>query len=203
MKDIPASVRPKAPPPPQLAIPSDSTMDPLEILHYNEEAEQIYRKFMCICPNEKCRRAFDSGPFLVHLRSCKDEDGRTFIEKQAATKIQSQWRGYQQRKMIVCYCCGQEYGSASLPIHLKDCPTKREIYWRVLPEELQKPIPEAPSLPLPTSESTAKDIQEWNKQAYEIYKQSMAQCTGCSRRFEPDRLLVHMNSCDKRRGLNQ
>ena len=47
-------------------------------------------------------------------------------------------------KMIFCYICGKEYGSKSLPIHIKSCQKKWAIEQDQLPKKLQKPCPQAP-----------------------------------------------------------
>ncbi len=99
--------------------------------------------------------------------------------------------------MLKCYCCCQEFGVNSLPIHLKTCPDTRKAFWKILPENLRKPVPQSPNLAIPTKESSLNQIQEWNEIAEKIYREYMAQCPNCNRRFEPDRLLVHMNHCTK------
>merc|ERR1712130_1045440 len=73
MKEIPVDLRPEVPAPPRTKMPDPNTTDKTDIEEYNEEAYEIYRESMCTCPNAKCGRKFESDRFLVHLRSCKDD----------------------------------------------------------------------------------------------------------------------------------
>ena len=52
-----------------------------------------------------------------------------------------------------------------------------------------------PSLPMPTKSSSTDDIEKYNEEARAIYTASMAQCVNCGRRFEAERLEVHLRSC--------
>ena len=44
----------------------------------------------------------------------------------------------------MCFICGREYGSMSLPIHIKTCSKKWENEQKSLPEDKRKPVPSAP-----------------------------------------------------------
>ena len=48
---------------------------------------------------------------------------------------------------------------------------------------------------MPSKTSSADEIEKYNEAARAIYTESMAQCSNCGRRFEADRLEVHLRSC--------
>ena len=52
-------------------------------------------------------------------------------------------RAMPRPRMLVCYLCGREYGTMSLPIHVPQCQQK----WRN--EELKKPKRERRKMPEP------------------------------------------------------
>lgn len=47
-------------------------------------------------------------------------------------------------KTIICYICGKEYGSMSLPIHIKSCIKKWDIEQDQLDKKQRRPCPQAP-----------------------------------------------------------
>ncbi|KAL9645360.1 hypothetical protein ABK040_002559 [Willaertia magna] len=186
--------------PPSTPMP-DQNSNQSEVDKYNDEAYNIFLEYSMIhCPT--CNRRFEPDRLVVHLNSCKDKDGNTWFEHNAAKKIQNGYIKFQNKKMLFCYCCGQEYGTKSLPIHLPQCPEKRIAIWKHsgLPDELIKEVPNPPTLSIPNSNDSAEAFKNYNAEARKIYMDSMAQCTGCSRRFEPDRLAVHIRSCKKYKG---
>jgi hypothetical protein len=78
----------------------------------------------------------------------------------AALKIQRAFRGTQAKKMgkgiermVTCYCCGRGYSTASLPRHIEGCPEQRKNNYKSLPDALKPPMPQPPTLPMPTDES--------------------------------------------------
>ncbi|KAG2379442.1 hypothetical protein C9374_006559 [Naegleria lovaniensis] len=184
------------PSPPQHPIPDAEKGTQEEVDAYNNEAYEIYTKQSMIhCPI--CSKGFEIDRLTKHLQICKDKDGHTWEEHQAAIAIQKNWNKHLTKKMLFCYCCGQEYGTKSLPIHIPECIKKREAIWKHsgLPEDLIKPIPEAPHTPIPGSSDPSESFKSYNTEARTIYIASMAQCPGCHRKFEPDRLVVHLHSC--------
>jgi hypothetical protein len=47
-------------------------------------------------------------------------------------------------RTLFCYICGREYGTASLPIHLKTCIKKFEMEEALKPPNLRRPVPRPP-----------------------------------------------------------
>ena len=104
-------------------------------------------------------------------------------------------------RMLFCPLCGREFGSMSLPFHLKSCKEKfnRE---QELPKNLRK---NADKILVGFNQNFAKlqskgnyNIEQMNNGAYEIYsQQALVKCENCGRTFLPDRLIVHQRSCLK------
>ncbi|EFC42380.1 predicted protein [Naegleria gruberi] len=195
--NLPKGLVPKSlPSPPSAPIPDSENGTQQEVDTYNEEAQELFSKYSLVhCPI--CDRGFECDRLTKHLTTCKDKDGHTWEEQQAAKTIQKNWNKHLTKKMLFCYCCGQEYGTRSLPIHIPECIEKRKSYWAHsgLPEDLLKDVPEPPVLPIPGSDDTAESYKSYNTEARTIYIASMAQCPNCNRKFEPDRLVVHLHSC--------
>ncbi|KAL0491520.1 zinc finger protein [Acrasis kona] len=189
LKEVPKQLRPAAPNPPSLPAPTESAShDHYDA--YNKQAAEIFEKSMCRCPHSNCNRHFEPDSLLVHLKSCKDEQGNLWtvdVHQEKPTK----------RRLLVCYSCGNEYGTASLPIHLKSCPKKREIENAGVPEDCKGETAKAPTLPVPENKSSLEDIEKYNVEARHNYTAGMCTCPKCHRRFEPSPLLIHIRSCRK------
>jgi len=168
---------PVEPQPPTAPLPgADSSQ--AEYNTYNNEAASIYRQAMVICD---CGRHFEPDPFAKHKRHCREK------------APQSRGIGH-FRRMLVCYCCGEEFSYASLPIHQHACPDKRKAEYRIVPNKYMPVDPEPPSVPMPTAESSADEYQQYNNEAAANYHNSMVVCD-CGRHFEPDPFLKHQPHC--------
>jgi hypothetical protein len=189
MKEVPKEIRPPMPSPPESHVPTDSSSQS-EFETYNAAAQKIYEDSMCHCPHKNCNRRFEPDRLMVHLRSCKDEHGELWSADQHNTKPS-------KRRLLVCYSCGQEYGTSSLSIHLRECPEKRAREHASVPEQCRGEELKEPSLPLPGEKASIDDIEAYNAEARENYTLSMARCSGCDRKFEPGPLEVHLRGCSK------
>eukprot|EP00163_Fabomonas_tropica_P012404 TRINITY_DN23694_c0_g1_i1.p1 TRINITY_DN23694_c0_g1~~TRINITY_DN23694_c0_g1_i1.p1 ORF type:complete len:455 (-),score=81.32 TRINITY_DN23694_c0_g1_i1:133-1497(-) len=89
-------------------------------------------------------------------------------------------------KMKICYICGREFGSTSLPIHQKQCLKKREIEQSRLPKHLRTPLRKP--------EETGNNANDRDA-AFDAYQTNLVPCKQCGRTFLPDRLQVHARSC--------
>ncbi|XP_067001973.2 uncharacterized protein [Anabrus simplex] len=90
-------------------------------------------------------------------------------------------------RVVVCYLCGREFGTASLPLHEPHCLQRWQRENSQLPTHLQRPLPQKPEKPL--------SMEEWNKFAWEASQSILVPCNNCGRTFNPDRLEVHQRSC--------
>ncbi|GLV43427.1 hypothetical protein CBL_03969 [Carabus blaptoides fortunei] len=90
-------------------------------------------------------------------------------------------------RTVICYICGREFGTASLPLHEPKCLQKWERENSQLPRHLQRKVPVKPE--------QAMTPEQWNKFAWEASQAALARCENCGRTFLPDRLIVHKRSC--------
>ncbi|KAF6128358.1 zinc finger protein 474 [Phyllostomus discolor] len=138
-----------------------------------------------LLPCESCGRTFLPDRLLVHQRSCKPkgEGPRAPNPNSSAdlTGLKKASGGIPARpKTVICYICGREFGTLSLPIHEPKCLEKWKIENDRLPRELRQPLPQKPQ-PLVTGGGPSQP--------------QLVPCPNCSRTFAPDRLLVHQRSC--------
>ena len=111
------------------------------------------------------------------------------------------WDKAKRPKAVVCYICGQQYGTASIDIHVPQCIKKWEKVEAKKPANLRRPVPEKP----PNYEQMVKgvgsgefDIQEYNNQAFDTYNEkALVPCHNCGRTFLPDSLIRHQKGCLK------
>ena len=115
---------------------------------------------------------------------------------------------------LMCYLCGQQFGTASLGIHQKQCYTKKLLQWERGDPETRGPrpvlrTPEQQSIANETgindsrssngagySAMSAKQMEQFNNMQFqEFQEQSLVPCENCGRTFFPDRLQVHLRSC--------
>ncbi|KAF5913507.1 hypothetical protein HPG69_017125 [Diceros bicornis minor] len=152
----------------------------------NEAAFQISQSQLLPC--ESCGRTFLPDRLLVHQRSCKPKgEGPRAPNPNRSDDLPGFKKASSipaRPRTLICYICGREFGTLSLPIHEPKCLEKWKIENDQLPRELRRPFPQKPQ-PLPTGQSS----QEGPSQA------QLVPCPNCSRTFAPDHLLVHQRSC--------
>lgn len=151
----------------------------------NEEAFQSAQAQLLPC--EHCGRTFLPDRLLVHQRSCKPKSERTpnVDVPDIPTGLKKASSGTPARpRTLICYICGREFGTLSLPIHEPKCLEKWKIENDRLPRELRQPLPQKPQ-PLPNGQPS----QERASQA------ALVPCPNCGRTFALDRLPVHQRSC--------
>lgn len=103
--------------------------------------------------------------------------------------------------MVVCYCCGQEFSVFSLATHIQGCPLKRKMFFRDIPAEVRPTVPDPPDMPIPGEHDSKSIYEAFNTVAKASYESCMCVCPhkGCGRRFEPDRIEIHMRGCNFRK----
>ncbi|KAM7148066.1 LOW QUALITY PROTEIN: zinc finger protein 474-like [Molossus nigricans] len=138
-----------------------------------------------LLPCESCGRTFLPDRLLVHQRSCKPKGegprAPNANRPNDLTGLKKASGGIPARpRTLICYICGREFGTLSLPIHEPKCLEKWKIENDRLPKELRRPLPQKPQ-PLFTGQGPSPA--------------QLVPCPNCSRTFAPDRLLVHQRSC--------
>ncbi|XP_029475883.1 zinc finger protein 474-like [Rhinatrema bivittatum] len=171
-----------------------------------------------LIPCENCGRTFLPDRLPVHQRSCKPKDGGAgtsgstslksgknpssepipAMHNDVSKKASSLGGPLSKPKTLICYICGREFGTTSLPIHEPKCLQKWKIENDNLPKELRRPLPQKPQLV-----HTSGVNKEQNEAAWQSFKGQLLPCPNCGRTFAPDCLIVHQRSCkDKTAGSN-
>jgi len=88
----------------------------------------------------------------------------------------------------LCYLCGKEFGTASLPFHEPQCLKKWTQENSRLPEHLQRITPQKP-------EHQNVSVDDWNRLAWEATQSNLVPCDYCQRKFLANRLEAHARVC--------
>ncbi|XP_062045248.1 zinc finger protein 474 isoform X1 [Lepus europaeus] len=143
-----------------------------------------------LVPCEVCGRTFLPDRLPVHQRSCRPKgEGPRVPSSDLPGLKKASGAGPARPRMLLCYICGREFGSLSLPIHEPKCLEKWKIENDRLPRELCQPLPRKPEL-LPSGLAGHEGPSQVQ----------LVPCPNCSRTFAPDRLLVHLRSCAAQSG---
>ncbi|XP_024358042.1 uncharacterized protein [Physcomitrium patens] len=98
-------------------------------------------------------------------------------------------------RMFMCYLCGREYGTKSLPIHIPQCQKKWLLEEENKPKNHRRPLPPQPNLEKAISNGDAQAFDVFNSEALEAFEQTLQQCHHCQRRFLPKPYLHHQKGC--------
>lgn len=140
-----------------------SSMKQSEMDALNEEAFNKFNDESRV-PCQNCGRKFLPDRLEVHLRSCKPKNGGAASGKTAApTKSNGSFKSnassastntpakesggsktFTMPPALICYICGNKYGTHSLNIHLKTCKKKWEEQESLKPPGERRPVPEPP-----------------------------------------------------------
>ncbi|XP_012303859.1 zinc finger protein 474 [Aotus nancymaae] len=142
-----------------------------------------------LLPCESCGHTFLPDRLLVHQRSCKPKgEGPRAPHSNSSdhlTCLRKATGGSPARpRTVICYICGREFGTLSLPIHEPKCLEKWKMENDRLPMELQRPLPQKPQPLLTVQSSHVRPSQA-----------QLVPCPNCSLTFGSDCLLVHQRSC--------
>lgn len=95
---------------------------------------------------------------------------------------------------LICYICGQKYGTKSLPIHEPQCLEKWKKENDSLPRHLRKPVPKKP-VAVPITGSGKYNVDAMNEAAYQAANENLVACSKCGRTFVPHRIQTHESVC--------
>ncbi|XP_053330020.1 zinc finger protein 474-like [Spea bombifrons] len=197
--NLPKHLRRAAPVKPQRSDGSGTTE--------NEAAWLSSQAQLLPCGN--CGRTFLPDRLIVHQRGCKPSSkslesvnsttSKTLINSSTMTSSKAVSESSDAKtlhsstkpKTLICYICGREFGSKSLPIHEPKCLEKWKIENDKLPKGQRRPIPHKPQI----DPSKATSREEQNEAAWQSFKDQLLSCSNCGRSFASDRLTVHQRSC--------
>eukprot|EP00754_Rhynchopus_humris_P013658 Rhum_TRINITY_DN14340_c10_g1::Rhum_TRINITY_DN14340_c10_g1_i1::g.83578::m.83578 len=193
----------RGPKPKDPAVHGRKSQDPMsqaDVQKHNDENFEDFNQNLSRC--EGCGRTFLPDRLVVHQRSCKGASpaGRASpspAKERSSSRSGSEGRQQGQRPtMLVCYLCGQQFGSASLTIHQPQCYKKQLKWWQNNDPATRGPKPKDPATHGPTQQDIAsKGSDAFNSEQFQDYKGNLAPCPNCARTFLPDSLKVHMRSC--------
>ena len=190
----------RGPKPKDPAVHGRKSQDPMsqaDVQKHNDENFEDFNQNLSRC--EGCGRTFLPDRLVVHQRSCKGASpaGRASpspAKERSSSRSGSEGRQQGQRPtMLVCYLCGQQFGSASLTIHQPQCYQKQLTWWKNNDTATRGPKPKDPATHGPTQQDIAsKGSDAFNSEQFQDYKGNLAPCPNCARTFLPDSLKVHM-----------
>ncbi|CAM37983.1 conserved hypothetical protein [Leishmania braziliensis MHOM/BR/75/M2904] len=177
----------------------------------NQEQYQEFNAQLVPCPH--CARTFLPDRLPVHLRGCKG-DGKDVISPSKTKagggaggapgrgKRQSEPRRSPRGRSLspgppllpTCYLCGQQFGTASIGIHVPQCYEKRLAQWQNADPRSRGQPPKHPDTVNWRGRSGAS-AREQSEEQFQEFMNNLEACPNCRRRFLPDRLVVHLRSC--------
>ena len=98
---------------------------------------------------------------------------------------------------MLCYICGQKFGTKSITIHEPQCLDKWKIENDKLPKSQRRPVPKKPEMVGGTGKY---DVDAMNDAAWKSAQSQLIPCENCGRTFAPDRLAVHQRACKPKDG---
>ncbi|CAM6020167.1 unnamed protein product [Sphagnum balticum] len=98
-------------------------------------------------------------------------------------------------RMLMCYLCGREFGSKSLPIHIPQCKKKWMAEEEKKPPNQRRPMPLPPEKEVPIKTDGIEAIDDFNQGASAAFMASLEECPHCKRKFVPKAFKHHQNAC--------
>ncbi|KAH9589034.1 Double zinc ribbon [Trypanosoma melophagium] len=97
-------------------------------------------------------------------------------------------------QLRVCYLCGQQFGSASIGIHIPQCYEKKVAQWKIADPATRGKRPKHPDTVNWKGDGTLSN-SKLNDEQFREFTENLVPCRECGRKFLPDRLVVHLRSC--------
>jgi hypothetical protein len=190
-KRLPKNMRRKLP---QNSIDFDNLkckgMNEAAMDQYNNEAFKQFNE-EALVPWGKCGRTFLPDRLVVHLRSWKGPTSKTPMKngnksiilspsKHFPNKIAPETPNIDRRSSaprmpsgVTCYICGRKFGSKSLEIHLKSWKKKFTNEQKLLPKEMRRIFPDAPSNfeDIKIKGMTEASLDQYNDEAFKQFNE--------------------------------
>lgn len=97
-------------------------------------------------------------------------------------------------QLRVCYLCGQQFGSASIGIHVPQCYSKKVAQWEVGDPATRGSKPKHPDT-VNWKGANGQSAKKLNDEQFHEFEANLVPCPNCGRTFLPDRLPVHLRGC--------
>ncbi|KAK9808816.1 hypothetical protein WJX72_004195 [[Myrmecia] bisecta] len=180
--------RPVPPPPPELT--DELPTDPAGIDAFNDAMYGYWSKVSLVkCAG--CGRTFRPEALEHHRKACSG--GGAPVNVMAGT---GGFNDSLRPRGFTCYLCGQQYGSASLAIHIPQCQAKWLAVEAQKPKNERRALPPQPAAITETLPTSAAAIDAFNNQSFDTYNtQALVPCEYCGRTFLPDALKHHSKAC--------
>lgn len=146
-------------------------------------------------------KSLKNGESIATPQQAKEMD-KEFTETIKKSSQPVQRSKGERPRLMVCVLCGREFGSTSLPIHMKTCRVKFDQEQENLPKHMRKnadKLIENYNKNMTMLQAGGNySVDQVNNDAFDQYnKEALAKCENCGRTFLPDRLIVHQRSCLK------
>nr|CCC94601.1 unnamed protein product [Trypanosoma congolense IL3000] len=96
-------------------------------------------------------------------------------------------------QLRVCYLCGQQFGNASIGIHIPQCYSKKLAQWEVGDPATRGNRPKHPDTV--NWKGSGISTERLMDEQFQEFTNNLVPCDRCGRRFLPDRLPVHLRGC--------
>ncbi|RNF09845.1 hypothetical protein TraAM80_01870 [Trypanosoma rangeli] len=96
-------------------------------------------------------------------------------------------------QLRVCYLCGQQFGTASISIHIPQCYAKKVAQWEIADPATRGNRPKHPDTV--NWQGEGMSTNKLNDEQFHEFTANLVPCRNCGRRFLSDRLVVHLRSC--------
>lgn len=174
----------------------------------NDAQYETFNAQLVPCPN--CGRTFLPDRLAVHRRGCKGSDGgaggaasarssrpsASTAPSRGSAKSTSARRSLSSGPPLLptCYLCGQQFGTASIGIHVPQCYEKKVAQWKNADPRTRGAPPKSPDSVSWRGRPDATPTEQAAEQ-FQEFMNNLAPCPNCGRKFLPDRLAVHLRSC--------
>ncbi|XP_054277852.1 zinc finger protein 474-like [Macrosteles quadrilineatus] len=147
-----------------------------------------------------CGRVFNRAAVERHEQQClrrwqleHSRDSGSSAPASAASSPPSSAPSTPRRRLVLCYLCGRQFGSASIAIHEPQCLRR----WRQendrLPAAQRRAEPAKPDVVYDPDGHV--DIQATAEAQWQCHLVQLVPCGKCGRTFNPDRISVHEKCC--------
>ncbi|XP_046661541.1 zinc finger protein 474-like isoform X1 [Homalodisca vitripennis] len=148
-----------------------------------------------------CGRIFNKNAIDQHEQQClkrwQQEHSRDSSSSCPASTTSSPPGSHPstpRRRLVLCYLCGRQFGSASIAIHEPQCLRRWRQENERLPPTQRRAEPVKPDV-IYDSETGQVDYAATDDAQWQCHLVQLVPCARCGRTFNPDRVSVHEKCC--------